>query len=812
MKNRMATETPEQSRREIQNAALSRRLAAEGMVLLKNNGCLPLKDVKTIALFGSGARRTVKGGTGSGDVNTRGFVSVEQGLRNAGFEVAESHWLAELDEQMERAQEAYYDPIRSVSAENPLKGLLTMMGNPFRPPVMRALRREELKDADAAVYVLSRQSGEGADRKVVQGDYLLSDHEIADIQLLREVYPTLVLLLNVGGPVEIAPVVAAPDAIVLIGQGGIAAGDAAADVLTGKVNPSGKLTATWAMQFSDYPFAEEFAADEDDAYYREGVFVGYRWFDSFDIAPLYPFGFGKSYTEFRIDTLSASLRGTEITVSARITNTGSRDGRETMQVYAAPPEHCCAPAHALIAFCKTPCLAPGESFAANISFPAEQLASYCEETAEWRIEKGNHILLCGSDSRSAKAFAVVSAAESIVTRVCQNLFRSESIEECRSDRKRASAPEGLPTLPLDPSAFPPAVYDKTPFQIHPKAKSLDGNALTNLCVGAARGLAAADATVIGTGAKQLPGAAGETTDVLPGVPVITMVDGPAGLRINPKIYERDGLYFTDPKDDPIFSNILTAEQLRCDLTGAVRKYQYCTALPIATQLAQTWDLELLAQAGHMVGEEMEELGVELWLAPALNIQRNPLCGRSFEYFSEDPLLSGLCAAAVTRGVQSVPGRGVCIKHLAANNQETNRNYNNSHVSEKALREIYLRGFEICTRESSPVSVMTALNLINGVHASNDADLLTALLRREWGFQGAVMTDWGATAGTGRTYSPSTAVGCILAGNDLIMPGSQRDADQIKAALDDGSLPEETLRICASRVLNMIEILTKEGIR
>ena len=179
---------------------------------------------------------------------------------------------------------------------------------------MRTLEREELKQADAAIYVLSRQSGEGADRKAVPGDYFLSDPETADLQLLREVYPTLILLLNVGGPVEIAPVVDVPDGIVLIGQGGIAAGDAVADVLTGRVNPSGKLTATWAGRFSDYPFAGEFAADADDAYYREGVFVGYRWFDSFDIAPLYPFGYGKSYTEFKIDTLSASVRGDAITV------------------------------------------------------------------------------------------------------------------------------------------------------------------------------------------------------------------------------------------------------------------------------------------------------------------------------------------------------------------------------------------------------------------------------------------------------------------------------------------------------------------
>ena len=813
MKNKMANPSPEPSEREIRNTALSRRIAADGIVLLENRGCLPFENVHRIAMFGSGARRTVKGGTGSGDVNTRGYSSVEQGLINAGFEVMASPWLSELDSITEKSKKEYYSQIRKVSEINPLNGLLTMMGNPFTAPPMRTLRKEDLAVADAAVYVLSRLSGEGADRKAVKGDYYLSDSEIADITLLSENYEKFVLLLNVGAPVELTPVVRLPNAIVLMGQGGIACGDAVADVLTGKINPSGKLTATWAKCFTDYPFAEEFAADADDAFYNEGCFVGYRSFDTFGIEPLYPFGYGKSYTEFETEGVSAELCSKYIEICVSVKNTGYASGREVIQIYAAPTVCSGNPLKTLIGFAKTQLIAPCESCSLKITVPVDRFAFYNEKESLWCIEKGDYALLCGNSSRNSNAFAVVSVSEDIVTQKCRSLFRGEKISAKPINCIPDISTEGLPVIKLCGCDFEPENHSYSLKQrIHPKAQMLSDKALISLCVGAARGWGSTDATVVGMASKKLPGAAGETTDILEGIPSITMVDGPAGLRVNPKIYERDGLYINDPKDDPIFSLILTDEQLACDLEGAEAKYQYCTALPVATQLAQTWDMAIIEEAGRMIGGEMEQLGVELWLAPALNIQRNPLCGRNFEYYSEDPLLSGLCAAAMTRGAQSVSGKGVCIKHLAANSQETNRNYNNSHVSEKTLREIYLRGFEICVREAQPASVMTSLNLINGVHAANDPDLLTKLLRCEWGFDGAVMTDWGATSGNAKKYAESSSVQCIRAGNDLIMPGSQGDEDRLAEAVKTGSLTREELLISASRIIYMIEKLSKERIK
>lgn len=839
MKNRMATADQAITEREREHARISTQIAAQGIVLLENRGCLPFADsVKTIALFGNGARRTLKGGTGSGDVHVRGFVTVEQGLLNAGYRVVTSAWLDEFDAVVRRAQAAYYDRIREASKQGVLAGLLTMMGDPFRDPDFRCLTAEELEQfpADAAVYVLARASGEGADRKPVEGDYHLNGQEIHDITLLSERYDRFVLLLNVGGVVDLSHVRDLPGlgAILLIGQGGSGVGDAVAEVLSGKVTPSGKLTATWAQSYADYPCSDEFAGrngDIFDAYYREGIYVGYRYFDTFGKEPAWPFGFGRSYTEFAIAIQGVSLEGARVVLRAAVTNTGQRyAGREVVQLYASAPEgELDKPYQVLVAFEKTKTLLPGECQTLTLPCPLARLASYDESKAAWVLERGDYTLRCGGSSRDTRVAAVLTVPETAILEQCRNLFRGEKVEGRLPARRKCAGqyPDAI-HLTVDVSKLPAITH--TYAEHFPtltaerhvtfgdikagKASALELAArlspeeLATLCVGAAR-ISLTDFTVIGSFSKQLPGAAGETTSLLEthGIPKAIMVDGPAGIRVNPNIYERDGLYVSNPAEDPILGLILPPEQAKADLAGAVAKYQYCTALPIATMLAQTWDMALLEQAGRIIGAEMEELGVDLWLAPAMNIQRNPLCGRNFEYFSEDPLLSGLCAAAITRSVQSYPGKGATIKHLAANNQETNRNYNNSHVSERALREVYLRGFEICVREAQPLAAMTSVNLINGVHAANDRDLLTAVLRAEWGFDGVVMTDWGATSrlggNNGQKYGCASAALCIHAGNDLIMPGSQGDVDQILAALADGSLALGELQRCAGNVLRLL---------
>jgi beta-glucosidase len=331
--------------------------------------------------------------------------------------------------------------------------------------------------------------------------------------------------------------------------------------------------------------------------------------------------------------------------------------------------------------------------------------------------------------------------------------------------------------------------------------------LAELVVGSARGGIAGE-SVIGAASNACPGAAGDTTSSLlesRGVTNLVLADGPAGLRLS-KSFVADGEDNIIPGlGESAFGNL--GEMLGAAPpkrpADATDYYQYCTAIPIATMLAQTWDLALVEEAGDVVGEEMEEFGVMLWLAPGMNIQRNPLGGRNFEYYSEDPLISGLCAAADTRGVQRHPGCGTTIKHFALNNQEDNRTHSNSHCSERALREIYLKGFEIAVKTSKPLSLMTSYNLVNGIHAANHKELLTDILRCEWGFEGMVMTDWGTTDEShGFKYGSSSPVLCVKTGNDLTMPGSQVDVDSIVDAVgNDLTLAE--LQACARRVLNLV---------
>lgn len=320
---------------------------------------------------------------------------------------------------------------------------------------------------------------------------------------------------------------------------------------------------------------------------------------------------------------------------------------------------------------------------------------------------------------------------------------------------------------------------------------------------------------LGAAGISVPGSAGEThrCAIEKGLASIVLADGPAGLRLM-KYYNVDnGKIVSMPFEFSLEGGLFYDGPT--DLPGE-RYYQYCTAIPVGTMLAQTWNRDLVQKVGTMIGKEMEQFGVTLWLAPGMNIHRNPLCGRNFEYYSEDPLISGICAAAETQGVQSHPGAGTTIKHFACNNLEDNRAYNNSHVTERTLREIYLKGFEIAIRKAQPLALMSSYNMLNGIHTANSVDLLTKAARQEWGFEGLIMTDWGTTAepkpdleGRMPLYGPSNAAACIKAGNDLLMPGSKEDVEEILASVDaeEGTVKYpitlEELRGCAERILRII---------
>ncbi len=851
-----ATTNPEVSERERRNMERSRRIAAQGMVLLENDGALPLSMAGNIALFGNGARTTVKGGTGSGDVNSRFVVNVEQGLEQAGFQVATKEWLDKYDKAVEDARIAFYTDIKAKFQAEPQSAFWFLFNNPFREPVISPIEKEDIEasDTDTAIFIIARNSGEGKDRRPVEGEYDLFEEEKRAIRTLVANYKKVIVVLNVGGVIDTKFLreTEGINAVVLMSQAGNVGGHALADVLTGQVTPSGHLTATWAEDYADYPGAMEFShmnGNVDDEYYKEGIYVGYRYFDTFNVAPAYPFGYGKSYTTFEVVTREVKVEKDSITLTVAVKNTGDiYGGREVVQVYCSAPQgRLEKPYQELVAYAKTKELAPGEEEILTICYPAERMASYDESIASWVLEAGTYYLRVGTHSRSTKAVAAINLGEEAVTQKLRNYFAKDGQWEMLSAKGVTSysyafeeaEKEAAPVLVLQAADVPckEAVYRGANVEIPKKETAVSitvddvraGRAtldelvsqltveeMTELCIGTARG-GFGSTSIIGA-ASLTPGAAGDTTGSLEAVRNIrsmVLADGPAGLRLSKSFkVDREGKVIPGsgaapmPGMDILFSDMPEPEIPE----DAVEYYQYCTAIPIATLLAQTWDVVAIEEASDIVGEEMKELGVSLWLAPGMNIHRNPLCGRNFEYYSEDPLVSGLSAAASTLGVQKHGGVGTTIKHFAFNNQEDNRMYTNAHIDERSIREIYLKGFEIAVKEAQPMSIMTSYNLINGIHTANSVELVERVARDEWGFAGIVMSDWGTTRKRREDcdkYSHSIPAGCIKAGNDLIMPGSQEDVDDIlksvgaKEGEADCPITLGDLQACAKRMLHII---------
>ena len=809
------------TQREIDNMALSRSLAGECVVLLENDGALPLDKPCAAALFGSGARSTIRGGTGSGDVNTRSDVNVEQGLERAGFTVTTKAWLDRQDRKHKEEKLAHARWITDTARERGVPEFTVSFSNPFQVVAPAPIEDQDIRDAQTktAVYVISRTAGEGADRFNKRGDYLLYSEEKEQLERLAKEFETLILVLNVGGVMDMSEILSIEgvNAVVLMGQLGNVGGDVLADVLLGKVNPSGKLTDTWARRYDDYPSSAAFSHNDgnvDDEYYTDGIFVGYRFFDTWNVDPVYPFGYGLSYTAFALGKPTAELEGERLRLNVPVTNTGSRPGKEVVQLYfSAPAGKLYKPVRELAAYEKTKLLQPQESEIVALNIDLRQMASYCEECAAWVLEAGNYTLYIGTSSRDNSPAAEVYLERTVKTEIVKNAFPdTDPPTEIVPPEKPVTGIMDIPVLFADADAVKTRIAEYSPVRQEMKTDrqetltiedvktgrctveeltaQLSVEELAELCVGTRRD---GEGSVIGVASYTVPGAAGDTSAVLSrsrGIQDMILADGPAGLRLQP-------VFKTDKE-----GNLLPGGSIMGEITepfdpkytpeNSDTWYQYCTAIPIGWSLAMSWNMPLLEEIGSMVGGEMELFGVDLWLAPALNIHRNPLCGRNFEYYSEDPLVSGKCAAAITRGVQSHPGRGTTIKHFAANNQEDNRYFTNSHISERALREIYLKGFRIAVEESQPLSIMTSYNLLNGTHTANHFGLLQTVARDEWGFKGFVMTDWFTsqdmpmlTGGGKPVYPISASTGCIYAGNDVQMPGCQKNADDIVKAVRTG---------------------------
>ena len=785
---------------------------AECMVLLRKDGSFPLEAPYKLAAFGNGVRHSVKGGTGSGDVNAHVVVDIERGLVDAGFELTSTAWLDAYDERRLEAKAAFRKQLKR-EAKAAGDNIITYAMGAIMPEPDYSIPLDY--SADAAIYVLSRISGEGSDRKPIAGDVLFTSTEIRDIQVLNERYERFMLVLNTGGPVDLSPVKDVGNILVLP-QLGSEMGNALADVLLGKANPSGKLATTWSA-WSDYcPDIE--VGNLDDTPYREGVYVGYRYFDTVGKRALFPFGFGLSYTEFELGEVAVVLDGSCATVSVDVANVGDFAGKEVVQVYVTAPEHeLKKPWQELAGFAKTGLIQPGATERVEVSFDFADLASYSEEACAYVLEAGEYVVRMGTCSADARPAAAVVLPRGVLVRTVRSVVAPSEIEEVVYERApRDDSLVDFPWLMLDPESFltVDVAYDVEP-EVDSVVAMLSDRELAFANVGRFPGRGGLLA-VIGNASTLVAGAAGEITSHLRSVgfePVV-MADGPAGLRLAREFYRDDkGAHSLGAGSIPTgILDVLSAPVRAVAMAllggkkpprGAEVLHQYCTALPIGTAIAQSWNLDYARTCGDIIGAEMERFGVHLWLAPALNIHRSVLCGRNFEYFSEDPLVSGRMAAALVNGVQAHPGRGAMIKHFAANNQETNRYFNNSCVSERALREIYLRGFEICIRESRPAAVMTSYNLVNGTHTSESRGLTEDYLRAECGFEGVVMTDWVLPLKNRGERWPIAQAGRVAAASgDLFMPGSKRDFDDILAALASGDLDRHQLEVNATRVLRL----------
>ena len=680
---------------------LLRSAAAQGAVLLQNNGVLPLEHGTKVALFGRCQMEGFHTGYGSGgDVNIPYTVSIFQGLQNSGF--------VKLDTSLAAKYRAF-------CAENPIDDQVWGLW-PRNFPEMPIT--EEILDtvrADQAVIVIGRSAGEDRENVLKPGSFYLTEEEKTMLRLVTAKFPQAVLVLNIGAIMDFGFLDEYPfGAVLLAWQGGMEMGNAVADLLTGRENPSGRLTDTIALTYEDYPSAEHFGGFRKNAYF-EDIYVGYRYFETFAKDRVrFPFGHGLSYTKFALDCRNAGL-----TFYITVTNIGIYPGRETALLYVKKPGSILgAPERELVAFGKTELLAPGESQELVLTVPERSLASYDDagllgRKNAWVLTPGTYEFYLGGDVRHA---------EPVAERHYENLAVMEQLAEAAAPKQAfailARGEEGY-QIPRRASA---ATIDlkkriernlpKAIFQTGDKGIQLrDVQAGTATLEAFVAQLSNEELEAITRGgytmnhplgAKGNAGIYGGVTESLreKGVPAIVTTDGPSGIRL----------------------------------------YDSCSLLPIGTALACTFDEKLMERLMAAIGGEMNDKGSHVLLAPGMNIHRNPLCGRNFEYFSEDPLVTGKIAAAQVRGLQS-QGVSACPKHFACNNQERGRRSNDSIVSQRALREIYLRGFEICVKEAQPRNIMTSYNKVNGVWAHYHYELVATILRGEWGYRGNVMTDW-----------------------------------------------------------------------
>lgn len=749
----------------------SARAVSGGIVMLKNDGALPLKQGGTAAVFGRIQLHYYKSGTGSGGmVNVSKVIGITDGLLDAGYK---------LDEQLLNAY-------REWDEQNPFDYGEGWGGEPWSQkemPLTDELVSGAASRADAAIVIIGRTAGEEMDNKLEKGAFLLSDLEEDMLRRVTSAFDKTVVLLNTGGLIDMSFMDRYPvSAVMYVWQGGMVGGAGTAAVLTGEVSPSGKLPDTIAYEISDYPSDKFFGSGDMDCY-GEDIYVGYRYFETFAKDRVrFPFGFGMSYTSFDLTASDFKLDGDKVTGSVNVKNTGSTPGREVVQIYCSAPQGKLGkPARVLCGFDKTRTLQPGESQTLCFEIPLESVASYDDSgvtghKSAWILEQGGYVFYAGADVRSASEAYSLTLPETVV-RQCKSALGPLTAF------KRMVNSNGKPEfedVPLTGEAFPhdhaklPAEIPQTGDRGIRLADVVNGkNTLEEFtaqltdydlsCIIRGEGMGSPKVTA-GTAAAF--GGVSDTLTAL-GIPCACCDDGPSGMRLD------------------------------CGTKAF--------SLPNGTLLASTFDRPLMTELFTFMGLEMHTNQVDCLLGPGMNIHRHPLNGRNFEYFSEDPYLTGEMASAELAGLHSTGAEGT-IKHFCGNNRETRRHFLDSVISERALREIYLRGFEKAVKKGGAKSVMTTYGQVNGVWTAGNYGLVTGILRDDWGFDGFTMTDWWANINRrGKAPDKSDFAAMAMAQNDVYMVTADGAAcnDNTLDSLKSGELTRGELQRNAMNILRFL---------
>ena len=737
-----------------------RRVAAEGCVLLKNTGILPLKKNTAVSVFGRVQYDYFFVGKGSGgDVRSPYEISLIEGLRNC------------QNIKINRPLAAVYEAWCSRGMNVPKSGTWGHWPQHYAEmPISNLEVSRAANHSEAAIVAIGRSCGESQDASARLGSYYLTKRERHMLNVVTNYFSEVIVVINSGNIIDLSWLNEYGDkigAVLMAWQGGMESGNAIADVISGKVNPSGRLTSTVANSYEDYPSADNFGGRRFNNYV-EDIYVGYRYFETFSPESVqFPFGFGLSYTSFGISLIEAKRKGRDLIFKVNVRNTGSASGKEVVQIYASSPKGGLdKPSRVLVAFGKTGILRPGEDEVMELTASLKKIASYDDSGKSgykyaFVLEKGSFTFYLGNNVRDA---APVWRFQIPETMVLQRLEPVMALSPDKIFQRLVAAPrenivekafEKIPEadyslrdriLTRIPDLLPQPDGEKIVFSQVLKRERMLREFTAQLSLQELEDLSRGDGTMDSPlGAKGNAGCLGGVTESLRerGIPPITVVDGPAGIR------------------------------LKCS----------CSLLPCATTLASTWDTVLMEGVHSHLAREMKKNDAHLLLAPGMNIQRNPLGGRNFEYYSEDPLLTGKMAAAAVNGLQS-NGVAACPKHFACNDQEYFRTYRDSRLSQRALREIYLRGFEICVKESHPVSIMSSYNRINGVWSHYNYDLCTTVLRDEWGFDGAVLTDWWMRYAKSPEFSAIRGDAYrVRAQVDVLMPGGKNRTSKTAAADD-----------------------------